>query len=151
MTVRYRPFSTTGRDHRDVRSFRQLDERLFRARLRHAAAREYQRQASFGYDAGGFQKLVSARHDPRDGGRLPQHDIVPLHDGLRWHFDHDRTGAAGAHLPERLGHGGGNVAWREHLPPPLGHRAHHVELVRDFMHGPKVLADLAPRNLAGNE
>ena len=39
----------------------------------------------------------------------------------------------------------------EHLPPPLGHRAQHVRLVRDFVIGPKVLADLGAGYLAGNE
>ena len=36
-------------------------------------------------------------------------------------------------------------------PPPLGHGPHHVQLAKDFMDGPEVLTDVAPRDLAGDE
>ena len=121
------------------------------ARLRYAAAREYQWRSRAGDDCGRFLELFPAGHDARHGGRVPQLDIVPLNAGLGRDVDHNGAGAACAHLPERLGHGEGDFPGREHLPPPLGHRAQHVGLVRDFVIGPKVLADLGAGYLAGNE
>ena len=57
------PLPAPGRDHGDVRGFGQLDEGLFRIRLRHAAAGEYQGKAGLHDDAGGLSKLFLARHD----------------------------------------------------------------------------------------
>ena len=95
--------------------------------------------------------MVRAGHNPRDTGRVPRRDLLPLHPGLGRNLNQDRTGTAGTHLSERLEHGARYFPGPDRHPPPLGHGAHHVRLVHDFMHGPEILADCPSGNLAGND
>ena len=85
-----------------------------------------------------------ARHYSRDWSRVPHLDFLTLHHDLGRDVDHNGTRPAGTHLPERFCHGVGDFPWPQHLPPPLGHGAHHPGLVEDLVYGPNVLADLAP-------
>ena len=150
MIVGYRPLPAAGGDHGYVRRFGQFDEGVFRIGARHAAACVYQRKVRFDDEARGLAKLFGAGHDSRDGGRVAQFDFLALHPGISGNLEEDGAGTAGAHLPERLSYGVGNIAGPEHLPPPLGDGAHHVGLIDNFMHGAQVLADALARNLALN-
>ena len=151
MAVGNGPLAAAGGDHGDVCRFRQFDEGLFRARSHHTAAGEYQGEPGSGNDAGNLPQLFPARHDSRYRGRIPQLNLLLLDAGLGRNLDENGTGASAAHLSERFGHGIRDFPRPERLPPPLGHRAQHFGLVRNFMDGPEVLAHLAAGDLAGNE
>ena len=140
-----------GRDHGDPRCLGQLHEGLFRVRSRHAAAGKYQRKTGLGDNTGGLPQLIRARHDARDGRRIPQLDLFPLDGGFRRDLDQDRTRPAGSHLPECLGHGPRDLSGPERPPLPLGDGAHHIGLIEDLVDTPEVLADLAAGNLAGDD
>ena len=110
MIVGYRPLPAAGGDHGYVRRFGQFDEGVFRIGARHAAACVYQRKAGFDDEARGLAKLFGAGHDSRDGGRVAQFDFLALHPGIRGNLEEDGAATAGAHLPERLSYGVGNIA-----------------------------------------
>ena len=95
--------------------------------------------------------MFLARDDSRDRSRVSQLYVVTLHRSLRRHLDHHGTRAACAHLSECFGYGARDCLGRKHLSPPLGHRAHQVHLVQDFMNAAYAHADLGTRNLAGDE
>ena len=151
MSIGDDPLAAAGRDDGYVRRLGQLDQRLFRIGPRHAAPRVYEGQRGPGDDPRGLPKVFRAGHDARDRGGTPQPHLFPLHPGFWGHLYQDGTGTAGAHLPERFEHGVGNLARPGCLSLPLGHGAHGAALVRDLVHGAKVLADGAAGNLARYE
>ena len=151
MAIGYRALAAAGGDDGDAGRFGERNEGLFRARLRDSAADEDKRALGCGDDVGSFPQLFGTRHDARGGSGVPQLDLVALDRGLGGHLDEYGAGPSGAHLAECLGHGGGNVARGEHLPPPLGDGGQGAPLVHNLVDGAEVLADLAPGDLPGDE
>ena len=94
---------------------------------------------------GSSARMPTAPNDSaHDRSRLPQLDLLAFYRGLRRDFDQHRSGATGAHLPERLGHGPRDLPGTERSLPPLGHGPHHIGLVEDLVNASEIPADLAP-------
>ena len=100
----------------------------------------------------GTSMITGAWRSRASGSRVAQLHFLALYGHFGRHLQVDvgpRTSCA--HLPERLGHRGGDLAGAHGLPPPLGHGRDNLRLFEHFMDRTQVLAHLSARYLAGNE
>ena len=85
------------------------------------------------------------------GSRVAQLHFLALNGHFGRHLQVDGPRTSCAHLPERLGHRGGDLAGAHGLPPPLGDGRDGFGLIEHFMDRALALAHLPSRDLAGNE